>query len=121
MTTTIVEEIPDYRVVDALTETVRKRGADYVYKKIDGACKYRVDDKPDCLVGHVLARLVPDYEPDEVSVQALRTVFKELGFSNRAILALQVAQSVQDDSHTWGAALTAARSVFDHYHLFADE
>lgn len=112
---TAKRRIPDSDVLYILKEIVREAGPDYVYKGDDKAarCVYYENEKPSCLVGQVLARLTPDYRPGEVSVATQRDDLHEIGYSKNATYALQIAQTVQDRRHTWGAALAAAGAILE--------
>lgn len=113
---TKVKPIWDGAVTMALQEIVAEFGKDYVYKAEDpnARCLHRENGIPSCLVGQVLARLTPDFNPREVGVSAQKTELRALGYSSKATYALQIAQCVQDRRHTWGAALTAAQAVLEH-------
>lgn len=51
----------DKQVMTALEDSLRERGADYVYSKSpDGACAYSRDGEPSCLVGLVVHKLDPE-------------------------------------------------------------
>lgn len=107
--------IPDSDVLYTLRRIVDKYGSDYVYKGEDKAarCVYYEDGKPSCLVGQLLARLTPDYQPGEVGVMTQRHDLHDIGYSKNATYALQVAQTLQDRRHTWGAALVAAGVIME--------
>lgn len=110
------KRIWDGAVMDALQKIVGEFGKDYVYKgdDLNARCLHREDGKPSCLVGQVLARLTPDFVPREVGVSAQKSELHAAGYSSVATYALQIAQSVQDRRHPWGAALTAAQAVIEH-------
>ena len=51
----------DKQVMTALEDSLRERGADYVYLKAPaGVCTYSRDGKPSCLVGLVVHKLDPE-------------------------------------------------------------
>lgn len=110
------EPIEDGAVIFAMRAVVDIYGSDYVYQKDDpqARCVYRAGDEPSCLVGQVLYRLTPDYRPREVGVSSQRDELHEVGYSRAATYALQIAQTVQDRRHPWGAALTAAQAILEH-------
>lgn len=110
------------QVLDALEAVVLNR-EDYVDQRAqDGLiCKYQIGGKASCIVGQVLSRLgVPvdvldamdrGGEPafgDDGNVILLQAGFE---VTEAASVALQDAQSVQDNKGNWGDALNAARVV----------
>lgn len=109
-----MSEIEHRTVMATLNDVVNEAGADYVYPRIDnqGGCYYNRPDYPRCIVGKVLSRIVPDFKPPEgVGVMGFARALREAGFSDTSILALYMAQRLQDKRHTWGAAYEAARHV----------
>jgi hypothetical protein len=117
-TTEAPQKIKDYDVLSTIRGVVSEMGRDYVYQKVDGACVYETKDgEPSCIVGHVLARLTPDFKLFDGSVvfHDNRDALRARGYSDKAIAMLQIAQSMQDHEHPWGAALTAATAMFDFY------
>jgi hypothetical protein len=107
--------IPNASVVYMAREIVSAFGEDYVYKGEDkhARCLYREAGKPSCLVGQILARLTPDFVPQEVGVWSQRQRLHQAGYTKRAIYALQIAQNIQDRRHPWNAALTALGAILE--------
>lgn len=102
-------------ITEAMRQVINNHpeGDSFVYSKdLYQSCYYFKDGKPDCIVGHVLQRLVPNFTPKEgVGISGQVASLKDLGFAPLGIAALQVAQRVQDTGGTWGAAFQAAYAV----------
>ena len=120
-------ELTDSEVSTRLRALVVKEGEDFIYTPRRtgeyGAtkCHYVYEGRPDCLVGRFLAEsgvpLERLAEADNgkggagVCAGDLVTDLEEEGFllvSDRALQALQAAQSSQDVGETWGTALRRA-------------
>lgn len=106
--------ISGIQALEALRAVVSGR-EDYVHQ--DG-CVYKYEDgTPSCIVGHVLARWDMldrvDGEGNKTKFSALigRSGWRGI-FSLQAVMALEVAQSLQDTGVSWGKAVEcAAREV----------
>lgn len=109
-----------YAALKTLGDIVRDFGRDYVYEKPAsvGMCVYRHEGKPSCLVGQVLARLVPDFIPFEGSVGGMRDELLNLGFAKDAAFVLQTAQLMQDQKYSWGTAVSAASNAYESFRRF---
>lgn len=97
--------------LNALRETVAVRGGDFVY---EGQCVYQLNGKPACIVGHVLARLLPEEwrETEIVKRNLSAYLLAEHGLASLdAANALDAAQSAQDQEIPWGEALEEAERV----------
>ena len=88
-----------------LREVVAERGADYVHR---GPCVYRRDDKPSCLIGHVLDRLGVVTDKDHEGTGAFGLLHLLLGASEEVAGIAERAQDAQDNRRPWGEALAAA-------------
>lgn len=115
-------------VLEDLQAIVSEAGDGFVYaSNASPECDYIRDNKPSCIVGHVLARhnllhlevaqqnegmcggLLAVYEQDPHDY-APAEMFQY--FTPEAIRALAIAQEVQDQKGaTWGDALIAAKQV----------
>lgn len=103
-------------VLDKMKSVVNDEGENYVYPPAASGdvCFYRREGEPECLIGRILRALVPDYKPTEGrSVWDLRGDLYALGIDRAGVLCMQTAQAMQDQGHTWGAALAAARITRD--------
>lgn len=103
--------------LDTLREVVAEYGEDYVYDRrvntgngpLGGeSCFYVRDNKPSCLVGHVLNRR-------GVAINTLKEregsgpdIFAPRFLTHEAADVLTAAQEKQDGGRTWGSALQAA-------------
>lgn len=112
-----------------LRKVVFEKGADYVYKGPNPdrptICYNVWDGQPSCIIGHVLAELglkASDYEDQalgaELSITSLAGLLRssktfEWDISGDAVKVLSVAQEMQDEGHSWGAALEAAQIDFE--------
>src|SRR5699024_12750869 len=89
----------------ALRQVVAEKGASYVYpdsERRKGACQYRVDGKPSCLIGCALDRL-GHVVPPEMEAKSAALVLDKLGVSQAAVgRVADIAQLVQDKGRTWG-------------------
>lgn len=118
-------------VIDLLEKAIAAKGADYV----DPACEYdncsylavsAGNDKPGCIVGHVLhyagadADLLHRWDANvsgltsEQIVAADEFELEGVMLDLPAFTALMTAQNHQDKSETWGRALEAAKRVLSH-------
>lgn len=112
-----------YQEVLAVANAVVKEfGADYVYPGYMDGCVYVRDDKPSCLVGHILHRLGVDlisfaneesYDDGLVNERAIDTLWvtaEEYGvsFSPLAQGFLVEIQRDQDCGISWGGAVEQA-------------
>lgn len=113
----------DEQIIEAAEAAVKEKGADFVYRMPEdfGNCVYAEPGKdgpvPSCLVGHIVARLIPESFPrlaewDE-SRRAMNddtdatTMIKalELPFTEAQVEALRRAQETQDNFLPWEIAL----------------
>lgn len=114
-----------------LLDAVALKGEDYVYEGVESGrdamrCHYARNGAPDCIVGHVLARLgVPvekmEYNPgtkDHVDMISYRTIAHHfdnlrseygINFSERAQHLLYLTQGFQDSDEPWGNAVQFAK------------
>lgn len=102
----------DYNeALELLGRAVQEKGAEYFYEIGDThscGCVYFRDNKPACIVGHVLAYkgVKPEDlrpEENEANVSALG-----IGEDYRATALLDWAQAYQDRGVTWGEAVAKA-------------
>lgn len=108
-------------VITALADERDRRGADFVYANENpDSCQYVVDGEPSCIAGGALIfGLGLSFSPKmgykiEGSIIAVRDQLEatnDVKFTDRAILVLAIAQSVQDNGGTHGLAFTAADNV----------
>jgi hypothetical protein len=112
------EVITGERALDLLCQVVAAVGETFVYRKPAGhdACVYAHDGAAACLVGHALiaagARLEDLDRLRDCSIDAVSRVGR-LWLEWDAGVVFNVAQLLQDEGATWGAALQAASDVFD--------
>lgn len=110
-----VNKMSVHEVIVAMNDVIYEHpeGRDFVYKKDSHQnCYYYRQGKPSCIVGQVLHRLVPDYTPREGgTVMSLEQDLRGLGFTTMALVALQIAQRMQDTRHSWGVAFDAAKVI----------
>lgn len=112
------------QVLDAAREVVDGRGSDYVYPGAGSACFYATsDEKPSCLVGHVIFKLDPEAfatiataEREGCESKAAQDLIYDNWlpdnfWTDDAIAAMQYAQVAQDEGATWGDALAAAEDL----------
>lgn len=107
----------DEQVMTTLREVVAEN-PDYVYESPDRTadipCLYVHDDKPGCLVGHVLNRLGVELEDLSEYEGSDADKFVRPGFvSERAGRVLQHAQFEQDRGDAWRYALDAAETAYE--------
>ena len=116
MTFTVEDVLREMRAV------VKEYGEDYVYKfpsgtEWHGQCVYVSDDKPSCLIGHVVMRLAPDKIEDlkwadkgygGTAADQLLNFLGEDFWTPEAGDVATAAQEYQDEGHPWGAALEKA-------------
>lgn len=111
MSGTVQESIRDRDVCDTLDAIVDEKGDGY--REPGGLNRYfDADGNPSCIVGHVVARLTPDFRPNEyeaVMVQRDRSL--DAGYRPMGIALLSAAQDHQDGSGTWGEALHETRTA----------
>ena len=97
-----------------LRQVVAEKGTNYVYPEsdiTDSGCRYRVDGRPSCLIGHALDRL-GHVVPPELEAKSAAFVLDRLGVSQAAVgRVADMAQLVQDEGHTWGEALETAEAA----------
>src|SRR5699024_12221660 len=82
----------------ALRQVVAEKGASYVYpdsERRKGACQYRVDGKPSCLIGCALDRL-GHVVPPEMEIRSASVVLRSLGATKEVGLVADLAQNEQD-------------------------
>jgi hypothetical protein len=94
--------------LNALRKVVAERGEDFVY---EGSCVYQFEGQPACIVGHVLAHLLPEWWRSTEIVKQNLSAFQlsQCGLATAdAADALEAAQVAQDTGLTWGEALEAA-------------
>lgn len=118
-------------VTDELNKIVEEYGADHVYERNNtddyaGTCNYAsLDGEPDCIVGHVLARLQPEvfaklveFENKNTDGDGVRVSFGISNYSDYEELGIEMeedargilsrAQAKQDRGETWGEAVEYA-------------
>lgn len=142
-----MKELTYEQAVQYLNEAVQLKGEDYIYQhhsrlddegnEIGPSCLYAHNGKPDCIVGHVLAKAGVPIElmewsqaTDEsggiqnpYSYDQAQSVLYRLhrdgllytGKATRKLLAL--AQSRQDQGSTWGQAVALAVRADEHEEL----
>jgi len=116
----MTEVIELEQVLNAMGDVVMEAGADFVYKKREDAngraCFYVWDDKPDCLIGRVLAKL--GFTINNLKALRLTAISTACGriheslygkFTNDAVRAMDNAQTAQDSSVNWGTCYAIAR------------
>lgn len=102
--------------LSALEAEVAEHGAETVYRKPDGICRYAHEGAPSCLIGHALARLGASSEQlaamdgNAPDVAAIETVVLPAGLSltPHARRVFDAAQQDQDLGKTWREALESA-------------
>lgn len=98
----------DKQVMTALEDSLRERGADYVYQKApNGECVYSRDGAPSCLVGLVVHKLDPEafqemayreYQGSGVYMSPADEVLpKFIEISEKMLAILYSAQTHQDN------------------------
>ena len=106
-------------VIELLENAVKDRGADWVYplewKHRDGPCRYFIDGKPGCIIGHVIYQLGggPDDVEEGEGVFGLEVWNRVLEISDdykilEILEILSTAQTAQDYGTSWGEAVAAA-------------
>ena len=93
-----------------LRQVVAEKGANYVYpdsEKRHGACRYRVNGEPSCLIGHALDRL-GHVVPPSLEEQSASHVLGEFGAPEPVRRVARHAQAAQDRGRPWGEVLSAA-------------
>lgn len=116
-----MESIITYEeVLERVTKVVDERGRDYVYDDHQGdteECRYFVDGRPSCIVGHLIHGLGDEEFEREVREHELRSgsfpasmlnLQGEARFDEDALRFLQEAQRHQDRGLPWGRALDMA-------------
>lgn len=120
-------------VIELLERAVAEKGADYIDPSTEyDNCSYlntfddTSNDKPGCIVGHVLhyagadADLLHRWDANvsgltsEQIVAADEFELEGVMLDLPAFTALMTAQNHQDKSETWGRALEAAKRVLSH-------
>jgi hypothetical protein len=109
--------------ITLLREVIGDR-EDFVYKKIDvkrdgeyiKGCKYLVNDKPSCLVGHALVRLGASRDvlrkADRGDINSSAgSLCAMLGFPRAVADVFDVAQREQDSGTPWGRAVKYAEKL----------
>jgi len=130
------------QVIDTLEEIVAQYGEDYTYKPVNFAseCRYSTPEgEPDCIVGQVVYRLVPDafqkivaierenknygfgvawddfhgsFPQNEAEEDYRSVVYDAMEhFDSEANCILTHAQRDQDCCEAWGSVLDAAREA----------
>lgn len=104
----------DDEVIESMKQAVAQEGADYVYPYLD--CNYSMDNRPACIVGHVLHDIDPtayalavEWERsfNNSAVDDLQREGFLPDFTDGQVTALLRAQERQDKGATWGAAYDA--------------
>lgn len=125
-----MERITARRALELLTDVVDRAGDDFVYQKLDMSdvqgeedmlpnegCRYAVDDRPSCLVGHVLHRsgvemdVLNRLDVAGTSASGLADFGLEVDWDAGEVLV--AAQALQDRGECWGDALAAARRKYE--------
>lgn len=97
--------VPDIRCFSGEWQTPQGVHAEFA------SCAYLThDDKPSCIVGHVMHRLGVSHEVLRREEGSTCRVFGD-ELDRAAIEVLLAAQQMQDHYHTWGEALDVARQV----------
>lgn len=101
--------------VALLDRAVAERGEDYVYPEEErtamGDCRYFFDGHPSCIIGHVLAykgigaEQIKDYEGKYVGAVISKFFVPAIDVA----LLFTEAQSMQDNGHSWGQAVSEAK------------
>lgn len=118
--------LTDEQVLETLRQVVAEVGEDHFYnfEVLDDGyrlpCVYQQDGAPRCIVGHVLARLLPDewlgLEVVKANLTATRLgglfSYYDAHMSGPAAHALRAAQRQQDAGKPWGEALAAAEREY---------
>lgn len=97
------------RFTAAMERAVALKGEDYVYEMPGGGdtCLYRYEDKPSCIIGHVLEDLGVPYSPDWERTTSNYVLKTMLGIEDETLCSASVyAQGEQDNGGTWGQALS---------------
>lgn len=125
-----MEEIDERRALELLIDVVDQAGDDFVYEKVklasgNDGCRYVMDGKPSCLVGHALVRagceisILEDLDSPGVSAVDLRSHLTWV--TDGASEVFFAAQQVQDDGRTWGDAIGAAKVEYEAWRRMRDE
>jgi hypothetical protein len=112
--------------LDLLARVVDDRGEDFTYDPVanpshqHGGYVYAFDGRPQCIVGHALARASVDVTRlEEMRDEHLRDLYRDgklpVVLSLGALIALDAAQRSQDRGRTWGAALDDATAAAARY------
>jgi hypothetical protein len=112
--------------LDLLARVVDDRGDDFTYTPATDPCHrhrgyvYAFDGKPQCIVGHALARASVDVAHlEEMRDERLRDLYRDGGLpvplSLGALIVFDAAQQSQDRGRTWGAALDDATAAAARY------
>ena len=120
--TTIV--LDGYAAIDALRDLASEH-PDRVYEKVPGLpgqpslCLYQRDGQPDCIIGHVVHRLLPDFDLRLLDAALDYDGAQNTGASNAlpwagldvpadALQILVDAQDRQDEGNTWADSVRIA-------------
>lgn len=102
--------------LEALRKVVARKGEDYVYdgaRTANNGCVYHHDGQPQCIVGHVLAELLPEEWLNLATVRVNSGAWylkcRDSAVTESAARVLSMAQDVQDDGLTWGEAFRRAK------------
>lgn len=99
-------------VVMEIRKLVNEFGEDHTAEGL-----YVKDGEPECIVGHVVARLTPDVKlPEHTGILGLAGRLEAAGYTRSAIVVLHAAQDAQDKPQTWGHSLTAAMAAYQALH-----
>jgi hypothetical protein len=118
-TPTATNVITGEQALELLRQVVAEAGETFVDRTpVDrgGASVYTVGGKPCCLVGHALVAAGASIEDlDRLQDRSIDAVLRvgRLWLEWDAAVVFNVAQLLQDEGTTWGAALQAASDVFD--------
>jgi len=103
--------------IELLKEVVINLGEGYRYVDHYETCEYFVDNKPACIVGHLLDGLgFADHSIGGCIAVVADGLFMydefPYTFSREAVLILSAAQGAQDKGADFGAAVAAAYAVY---------
>lgn len=112
--------------LDLLARVVDDRGEDFTFAPVADPRHehrghvYAVDGRPQCIVGHALARASVDVaQLEQMRDEHLPDLYREgrlpVTLSLGALIALDAAQRSQDRGRAWGAALDDATSAAARY------
>lgn len=99
-----------------LDEVVAEKGEDYVYERVasmhpGGSCRYRADDAPSCLIGHVLDRMGVPYDSKWEGTSAYGVIYRDLAGPEEIANAASIAQDAQDSGQPWSQARSSFHTL----------